>query len=88
MHMASAVQAPLIAIFSPTDPKRHLVAPPRFQVFWKELSCSPCYLRSCPIGHICMKKISVQEVLDAVLFFVNEKRTRQAAASATAELPA
>ena len=75
MHIASSVDAPLIAIFGPTDPKRHLVPPSRYQVFWKEVHCSPCYLRNCPIGHICMKKISVQEVLDAVLHFVKEKRS-------------
>ena len=67
MHIASASGVPLIALFGPTDPKRHLVAPESHQVFWKELSCSPCYLRSCPIGHLCMKKITVQEVLDSVL---------------------
>jgi heptosyltransferase-2 len=74
MHVASAVDVPLLAIFGPTDPKRHLVAPSRHQVFWKEVHCSPCYLRSCPIGHICMKKITVQEILDAVLHYVNERR--------------
>ena len=63
MHVASSVDVPLIALFGPTDPKRHLVAPSRFQVFWKEVHCSPCYLRSCPVGHICMKRITVQEAL-------------------------
>jgi len=74
MHIASSVDVPLLAIFGPTDPKRHLVPPARYQVFWKEVHCSPCYLRTCPIGHICMKKITVQEVLDAVLHFIKEKR--------------
>ncbi len=73
MHIASGAQVPLVAIFGPTDPKRHLVAPEHHQVFWKEVPCSPCYLRSCPIGHVCMKKITVQEVLDAVLHFIHQK---------------
>jgi len=72
MHIAASVKTPLIAIFGPTDPKRHLVPPLRYQVFWKEIHCSPCYLRNCPIGHICMKKITVQEVLDSVLHFLRE----------------
>lgn len=67
MHIASGVNVPLIAIFGPTDPRRHLVPPSRYQVFWKEVQCSPCYLRSCPIGLVCMKRIEVQEILDAVL---------------------
>jgi len=73
MHVAASVDAPLIAIFGPTDPKRHLVPPSYYQVFWKEIQCSPCYLRSCPIGLICMKKITVQEVLDSTLHLIKEK---------------
>ena len=87
MHIAASADIPLIALFGPTDPKRHLVAPTRVQVFWKEIHCSPCYLRSCPIGLICMKKIGVQEVLDSVLYFVREKRSA-GDLSALAELPA
>ena len=75
MHIASGADVPLVAIFGPTDPKRHLVPPAHHQVFWKEVPCSPCYLRSCPIGHVCMKKITVQEVLDAVLHFIHERRS-------------
>ncbi len=74
MHIASSVDASLIALFGPTDPKRHLVPPTAYQVFWKEIQCSPCYLRACPIGLICMKKIGVQEILDAVLYFIGQKR--------------
>src|SRR3989338_2896369 len=67
MHVAAALDVPLAALFGPTDPRRHLVPPSHVEVFWKELACTPCYLRPCPIGHTCMKKITVQEVLDAVL---------------------
>ena len=73
MHIASSVDVPLVAIFGPTDPKRHLVPPSHYQVFWKEVPCSPCYLRSCPIGHICMQRITVQEVLDSVLYFTGSQ---------------
>lgn len=75
MHVAAAMETPLVALFGPTDPKRHLVPPKHYQVFWKEVQCSPCYLRTCPIGHICMKKISVQEVLDSVFYFIRERKS-------------
>lgn len=82
MHVASSVDVPLAAIFGPTDPKRHLVPPTRYHVFWKELSCSPCYLRSCPIGLTCMKKIQVQDVLEAVQYFLKDKPAPPSAAPA------
>ena len=72
MHIASGADVPLVAIFGPTDPKRHLVPPARYRVFWKEIPCSPCYLRNCPIGLVCMKKIETQEILDTVLHFLGE----------------
>ncbi|MBI3252956.1 MAG: lipopolysaccharide heptosyltransferase II [Candidatus Omnitrophica bacterium] len=73
MHIASGVDVPLVAIFGPTDPRRHLVPPARVRVFWKEIQCSPCYLRSCPIGLVCMKKIETREVLDATLRFLGDR---------------
>lgn len=66
MHIASSVNTPLVALFGPTDPHRHCVPPDLCEVFFKEINCSPCYLRSCPIGLVCMKKITVAEVLEAV----------------------
>ena len=75
MHIAAGLDVPLIALFGPTDPKRHLVASDNYQVFWKEISCSPCYLRTCPIGHLCMKKISVGEVLESTLHFLRNQRS-------------
>ncbi len=78
MHIAASSKVPLVALFGPTDAKRHLVPPEHYQVFQKEVSCGPCYLRSCPVGLVCMKKIGVQEVLDSVLHLLNEKRTAMA----------
>ena len=77
MHIASSVNVPLLAIFGPTDPKRHLVPPEHYQVFAKEVPCGPCYLRNCPIGLVCMKKITVQEILESVLHFLHEQRPGQ-----------
>lgn len=77
MHIASSLDVPVVALFGPTDPKRHLVPPTQYKVFWKEVHCSPCYLRSCPIGHACMKKIGVQEVLEAVLALVGGSQGRR-----------
>ncbi|MBI4352367.1 MAG: lipopolysaccharide heptosyltransferase II [Candidatus Omnitrophica bacterium] len=85
MHIAASADRPLVALFGPTDPRRHLVPPSRCRVLWKEIPCSPCYLRSCPVGLICMKKITVQEVLDATLSFLDDLSKIPAAQSQEAD---
>lgn len=67
LHVASAMGTPAVALFGPTDPRRHL--PPAFKgkVLQKKVFCSPCYSTRCKtLTHACMKQISVEEVLHAV----------------------
>ncbi len=67
LHLAAAVGTPTVALFGPTDARRHL--PPSFigQVIAKKVFCSPCYSPRCrTITHACMKQIGVDEVLSAV----------------------
>ncbi|HSR10291.1 MAG TPA: lipopolysaccharide heptosyltransferase I [Thermodesulfobacteriota bacterium] len=66
MHMAAAVQAPLIALFGPTAPWRTGPYGESAVVLRKTISCSPCFKRSCPTVD-CMKSVSVEEVLEAAL---------------------
>jgi lipopolysaccharide heptosyltransferase II len=68
LHVAAAVGTPAVALFGPTDPRRHL--PPAFEgtVIKKDVFCSPCYSPRCrTITHACMSRIGVEEVLRAVL---------------------
>ena len=68
LNLAAAMGTPTVALFGPTDPARHL--PPRFQgtVIQKKVFCSPCYSTWCrTITHACMKKITVEEVLETLL---------------------
>lgn len=71
LHIAAAVGTPLVALFGATDPIRHLPPSPQMKLLKKELPCSPCYRRVCPRpgqGHMeCMRLISVEEVVEAVL---------------------
>lgn len=59
LHIASALNRPVIAIYGPTDPAH---APP-FSDVAKSLSlaleCAPCRQRECPLGHHhCMRNLS------------------------------
>jgi heptosyltransferase-2 len=69
-HIAAAFEVPVIALFGSTD---HEVTGPFGQsqnVIHKKTKCSPCFKRVCPIDFPCMKKISVDEVLERVLKYV------------------
>ncbi len=68
LHLAAAVGTPTVALFGPTDPRRHV--PPSFsgKILKKDVFCSPCYSPTCrTVTHACMKRIEVDEVLESVL---------------------
>jgi heptosyltransferase-2 len=70
MHMAAAFQTPVVALFGSTDPA---VTGPYGQdrgVIYKQVKCSPCFKRVCPIDFRCMKQIGVDEVVERVLAHV------------------
>ena len=63
MHLAAALQRPIVSIFGSTDPNR--TGPfPQGIVIRKKVACSPCFKRVCPIDFRCMKGISVEEVFE------------------------
>ncbi len=66
LHVAAAVRLPFVALFGPTDPKRH--APQGIgRVLFKNPPCGPCYQPVCPEGHHrCMKDIALSEVVEAM----------------------
>ncbi len=67
MHVAAAMGIPFIALFGPTDSKRHLPPARRSIVFEKKPVCSPCYAPQCRIKtHDCMKEITPKEVLKQI----------------------
>lgn len=66
MHVAAALNIPLVAIFGSTDPVATGPFSPRAMVVRSELPCSPCLETHCPKGHLqCMEGIFVDEVLAA-----------------------
>jgi lipopolysaccharide heptosyltransferase II len=65
LHIAAAMQTPIVALFGPTDPARHLPPAKQRILLRKELPCSPCYKSKCSTNK-CMEAITVQEVLEAV----------------------
>jgi heptosyltransferase-2 len=62
MHLAAALQIPMLAIFGPTDEIATGPMSVKAIVIKKKVECSPCLLRECPIDHRCMTEIAVEEV--------------------------
>jgi heptosyltransferase-2 len=67
MHVAAAAGLPVVAIFGPTDPEGTAPLSRNRIVVRRTVSCSPCFLRHCPIDHRCMQRIEVDAVYAAAL---------------------
>jgi len=64
-HIAPAVGTKTLVIFGPTNAKTTHPFSEHADVIRKDVECSPCMLRDCPIDHRCMTRISIEEVFDA-----------------------
>ncbi len=65
MHIAAALNVPVVAIFGPTDPGRTGPYGKGHIVVRKEIPCSPCFKRDCK-NLVCMEEVSVEEVKDKI----------------------
>ena len=74
LHIAAGMGVPFVALFGPTDPKRHIAKTKTYKVLRSNVRCSPCYKPVCRKGNRCMKRIRVEEVLAAVEEFVGIKK--------------
>ncbi|MFA5355801.1 MAG: lipopolysaccharide heptosyltransferase II [Candidatus Omnitrophota bacterium] len=65
LHVAASQGVPLIALFGPTDSKRHMPLAGECVVIQKMMNCSPCYRSSCKSVK-CMESIKPEELLGAI----------------------
>jgi len=91
MHLAAALGLPVVAIFGPTDERvtsplgARLSAPGRPgelvtpDVLTHPVFCRPCMLRDCPIDHRCMKGVTVDTVVSAVIRRLETARRSESA---------
>lgn len=65
LHIAAAMGVPFIALFGPTDYRRHLPPAEKYLVINKGLLCSPCYKPKCKSKR-CMELITPEEVMEGI----------------------
>jgi heptosyltransferase II len=60
-HLAAALGTPVVALFGPTDPR---LSAPRgsVRVLAHPVPCAPCFYRTCPIEHPCLRGLTAAEV--------------------------
>jgi heptosyltransferase-2 len=67
MHVAAALDVPLVSIFGPTDPDRTAPWSQRYVLLRDEgVECCGCKMRKCDHDHKCMDLITVEQVYQGV----------------------
>src|SRR5437879_2818402 len=70
---------PVVGIFGPTDPGGTQPVTPHFTLVRQPVSCSPCFLRQCPVDQRCMTRIAVDAVYSAARPWLAQSSGRSAA---------
>jgi heptosyltransferase-2 len=71
MHVAAALQTPLVAIFGSTNPVTTGPFSLSSRVVRQEIPCSPCMQTHCKTDFRCMQEIPSDEVFDALTEMLN-----------------
>ncbi len=68
MHLAAFLGVPLAAVFGSTDPQATgpLAAPGRARVLRRQVECSPCFLKECPLDLRCLHAIAPADAAAAL----------------------
>lgn len=67
MHIAAAVDIPLVAIYGSSTPDYTPPLTEKVKIEYLALECSPCFKRVCPLGHTnCLKELKPELIFQSV----------------------
>ncbi len=67
MHVAAALSRPLVAVYGSTSPQFTPPLGEQVEIVRLGLECSPCFKRTCPLGHYnCLRDLAPASVLAAL----------------------
>jgi heptosyltransferase-2 len=65
--VAAAVGIPLVALYGSSTPDYTPPLTRSADILYLRLECSPCFERTCPLGHYnCLRHISVERVFERI----------------------
>ncbi len=68
MHIAAALKTPLVALFGSSSPQYTPPLSQNSKIISLTMSCSPCFERTCPLGHTkCLTEIEPSTVMKELL---------------------
>lgn len=75
MHIAAALNISLVAIYGSSDPEFTPPLTNKAQILCLSLSCSPCFKRQCPLGHLdCLIKLEPELASQAIESLLESER--------------
>ena len=67
MHIAAALARPLVVIYGSTSPAFTPPLADKVNILSLNLDCSPCFKRTCPLGHTnCLNQLVPDQVIHAM----------------------
>lgn len=88
MHVAAALERPVIGLFGSTSPDYTPPMSPDAEILRIALACSPCFQRTCPLGHLrCLTELTPARVWEAIERRGFDRIAQAPGATPAADLP-